>query len=621
MTSSRKFQGDWTITCTNKQEEWQQRFVIKGAGSGDGNYNAATTTGASVTGDFLSAWTLTSQHNEGSGWLNNEIEIKNQDTSGNPRICVIISEDTPKEESPAWDDLTLTCKAPEIELIKVPIRPYAMCKDTLEMTPEGFFDTSLGECYLYARVRNIWSKAFPSNACVRIKNTTDLNKHGITVNTSWTKAELESLNQKVSSYGVVIGALGAGKTKAVYFKVNCSGAEPQKYSVEFELEHTEVDDTAFKFTASQNIFVSRTGYDATTGEFYSQCDQGTLYLHYNKAMVEYTTLMGMIACSRAYTKKYGPSLQDQVRKILQDLLAGKPVDLCKLKRLLDRACEKQPQPSCPQPFLIPTDFEYRVEPSPPYTGKTGPLPYDDPWWKALLALIAFLFSLAAGASAAADVTYQSDEMVIGTLHESVYEPEAGQTYYLYDAGLCKLNGNRPLPNNKPPLQVLDARSDEDNQVPVEALDKLITLTGDYMTFAKIKDLIAKHRAHYDDIPAMEDVHVYKSGAKTGLTHAIMVAIEPNFERKDDDGETRYFHDQIVFDPLPDTFPDPVTGKAPYAAVGQAIAKKGDSGSLWIHYKTGKIVALHHAAPNDDSGSKAWGMPIEEVIKKLNISFK
>ncbi len=42
-------------------------------------------------------------------------------------------------------------------------------------------------------------------------------------------------------------------------------------------------------------------------------------------------------------------------------------------------------------IVLPQDVTYEWVPSPPYAGERGPFPYEDPWWKIALAILAALF--------------------------------------------------------------------------------------------------------------------------------------------------------------------------------------------------------------------------------------
>lgn len=49
---------------------------------------------------------------------------------------------------------------------------------------------------------------------------------------------------------------------------------------------------------------------------------------------------------------------------------------------------------CP-PGYLPADVSYEWTPTPSYTGQYGDLPFEDPWWKVILCVIAFLLLVAA----------------------------------------------------------------------------------------------------------------------------------------------------------------------------------------------------------------------------------
>lgn len=59
--------------------------------------------------------------------------------------------------------------------------------------------------------------------------------------------------------------------------------------------------------------------------------------------------------------------------------------------------EKDPcNPEKTKPFIVlPTDVTYDWVPNPPYEGIRGPFPYNDPWWKIALGILAGAFALGA----------------------------------------------------------------------------------------------------------------------------------------------------------------------------------------------------------------------------------
>jgi hypothetical protein len=113
------------------------------------------------------------------------------------------------------------------------------------------------------------------------------------------------------------------------------------------------------------------------------------------------------------------------------------------------------------------------------------------------------------------------------------------------------------------------------------------------------------RAEIDAALASSDPaerQVFKSGARTGLTHALM----SGFTRFNRDDGTNFTIDQLVL------IRDPT--------ISTLTNQKGDSGSVWIHKRTLKLVALHHSGSADDSGARGIGSLMEDVVSRLGITF-
>jgi hypothetical protein len=125
----------------------------------------------------------------------------------------------------------------------------------------------------------------------------------------------------------------------------------------------------------------------------------------------------------------------------------------------------------------------------------------------------------------------------------------------------------------------------------------VSVSGQVMSKDEIKNILI--------FGTRDDKRVFKSGARTGLTHALIDDLSPLPEPRQDDG-TRFTIDQVRFVRDPD-FDTPTS-------------KRGDSGSVWIHKKTLKLVALNHSGDADDNGDYAWGSLMEDVVARLGIRF-
>ena len=291
------------------------------------------------------------------------------------------------------------------------------------------------------------------------------------------------------------------------------------------------------------------------------------------------------------------------------MLAGNDVDLCEIQRMLACCCSGgRPGSGVDRldPFyLVFTKFGMRVVPKAPYGGQFGEIPYDDPWWKVLLALIAAILALVGALEESAQAAYEDEDLVIGTLHDS-------ERHHL-DAALCKLDTSRELGF----LKVLDAQSNEDNSTPVEPgnLDGLITVESDFMTVAEVEELMDEAELSGDLGP----LRVFKSGARTGTTFAQIddwsgtwtrCDLEPEDDCDDAPEEITRFNDE---DRQTLRF-EAAEGEDP----ANLVSNRGDSGSVWIHFDSKRPVALNHSGnPDANTGT---GSMLEYIVDRFGITF-
>lgn len=83
------------------------------------------------------------------------------------------------------------------------------------------------------------------------------------------------------------------------------------------------------------------------------------------------------------------------------------------------------------------------------------------------------------------------------------------------------------------------------------------------------------------------MQVVKSGRTTGVTEGIVDGVSTSLAIDYGDGVTQMFHGQIHIVPRP-----------PWPAVDYEVSLGGDSGSVWIHERTGSAVGLHFAGENN-----------------------
>ncbi len=181
---------------------------------------------------------------------------------------------------------------------------------------------------------------------------------------------------------------------------------------------------------------------------------------------------------------------------------------------------------------------------------------------------------------AADVAYQDEDLVIGTLGRFRQDD--------VDAALCVLDTDRALAFR----QLLDAQSDEDFQNAVMTLDGNVALDGPVMTRAEIDNIL---------LLPMDDPQrkIFKSGARTGLTHGLISGVAPIGHSL-----STWTIDQLIIRQDPD--------------FGEPVSRPGDSGSIWVHTETLRPVALHHSGTEDDTQGNA--ALLEDVQRLMGITF-
>ena len=256
-------------------------------------------------------------------------------------------------------------------------------------------------------------------------------------------------------------------------------------------------------------------------------------------------------------------------------------------------------------LAYPTAFDYTLDYSVGYLGKNGPLAYDGLPWKSLFANVNLMFNLSLGGGLASSLASTAGSLVIGKVTTSVLNaaatapsqnPPVTQTGSV-DAATLSLAGNRALGSS--PFGLLDVQTGEANAQAISGLNGRITLPGSYLKNTEITAILAAAATD----PA--GLQVYKSGAGTGVTRGLLSALLPVFKRTDPGGALHFLNQLSIV-------PDPS-----FTTVDSQVASAGDSGALWIHARTGKLIALGHAT---GSAGSAIASRIEDVVTTLKVQF-
>ncbi len=100
-------QGNWTISVKSKEAAFPQRFVVAGASSGNGTYDATIKTDpVPVTG---SQWSIAILNNPGNGFRLSDTRLKFPSLTGGNFVFDIESNDAGTDKD--FNDLVLTCTA------------------------------------------------------------------------------------------------------------------------------------------------------------------------------------------------------------------------------------------------------------------------------------------------------------------------------------------------------------------------------------------------------------------------------------------------------------------------------------------------------------------------------
>ena len=256
----------------------------------------------------------------------------------------------------------------------------------------------------------------------------------------------------------------------------------------------------------------------------------------------------------------------------------------------------------------PTGLSYSVVYKDGFFGTTGPLAFGAVQWKTLLANAMLLFDLGIPGAVGAELISMAAQAVIGNVKASVLNApttapgtnppptQAGSV----DAAVAKVTASRAL--GSPLFSYMDARPGEANSTPVVALGGTYPApgtpqgiaAGTFLTNTDISNIIGAAATDPDGLK------VHKSGAATGVTRGKISAVVPVSPRDDASG-TLYFLNQVMI------VADPT---------GAPLAGQGDSGSLWIQSRSGKIVGLAHTV----GSSGAVVSRIEDVVGALQIQF-
>jgi hypothetical protein len=653
------FQGRWRATVTGRNAGFSQRVLVSGGASGNGAYNGVV--GNSF--EFSDAQVELQWNNEsGSGWQPSAVTSSVGMSSPLVIVRFISADDNfPDERDGDFDDLQVAFECLDAPFA-VDLRPFAVERGSKVMLPDGIFDTSQGVQYMGVRVRNSWffdwQSQFPATGMkigIAPASRTSLAARGIVVRDDWQPRELEAFGQAMDDGFVRVPELDVGESTTVYFKVDVSVAAPSKPDFGFVAQRDAFDpryDEPSRLV-HKRIFISRSSFDPLTKELVCEVPEGRLRVRFTSMVLDLKAAddaaKDLIRCleKTGTGRRGGPgpdrpaAVRDAIRswwqshpgdaecrrrsgallrRLLEELQAGKDPDLCALDDLLSRCCKGRCNSGqcgggddccgggghgdgdgagwgdgtgvdgwCrvdPVGWL-PLSFDYRVEPDPAYAGQFGPMPFEDPWWKALLIILAVLLEIASLIYDYVEAG-QDPRFIIGEILRN-----GDATTNAIDCAVSSLNGSRGVD-----LGEEDAQNDDvNNTLPIEGLDGIIMLDRtDNGTFGVR--------------PAVVGNTVWKSGGRSGTTRgtvtSVTYATNVPYDTEDTITGTVNFTNQVLI--------TQITG------MEQPVSQAGDSGSVWVDMASKRPVALNFAGDTEDVGDTGVGNPILDVVNRLDIRF-
>jgi hypothetical protein len=271
--------------------------------------------------------------------------VEQHDAKGNVvgGVAVIVLGDYPSPPSSTPIKAAAALAIPA----SIPFRPYCTNASTEFMTPDGIFITNLG-------VQNI---------NVETQNNGNSTLKGLSV-------YVEGVADPLISAPIIIAspsngqALASASFKSV-FSADFSKATPGETVVSFIVQQ-QSGASSKSIRILKKIFILGFDFDNTTKNFIISIPQGSLHIHIQTIIAPVDT-PGQGSCPP-------PSGRHCCCNGGSESGSSGPG-------------------SNPYPFLIEKGSLQWV-PNPAYPGTHGPLPFNDPWWKALFAVLCEIFALA-----------------------------------------------------------------------------------------------------------------------------------------------------------------------------------------------------------------------------------
>lgn len=255
----------------------------------------------------------------------------------------------------------------------IPNRPFSTEPITGLMLPDGIFEASIGKQMINAHIKN--TGGVIPNVQVYVESISD---PGIIVS----PATIPLVNVQ------------GGVSYLFNWEADFSAATPGKHLVSFIIETPTGDVRVIK-----KIFVTKLGYNPADGSFSAATPEGIIKLEINEVVRPRDKKCckkpkhDPCGCPESGNRPIGLSHRDKNSKI-------KNINV--LEYLVKGFQGHDPNFEFCLPGYLLKDIKATVTPTPPYADQYGDLPFEDPWWKILLCVLALLLLIAAAIAEAVD---------------------------------------------------------------------------------------------------------------------------------------------------------------------------------------------------------------------------
>jgi hypothetical protein len=232
--------------------------------------------------------------------------------------------------------------------ITIPNRPFATEPITGFMIPDGIFEVALGKQLLNAHFTNI-AAAAAKDIRIYVEGVS----HPSIAITPFTHS---------------INNLEGNAVRVLSWNADFSSTPPGTYAVSFIAETSVGRKRIIK-----KIFVTRVQFNPASTTFTAETPEGVIAVKFQDLVVPKNK-----CCGGKRKLKVDDTESAQLFNSFGRLFNGHDSDF----------------EFCPPGFL-PLNLEAAITPRVPFPGQYGDLPYQDPWWKVLLAIVTVILLIAA----------------------------------------------------------------------------------------------------------------------------------------------------------------------------------------------------------------------------------